>query len=207
VFASLLIIPSAARSGSPRRRHGLDARPVADALRRIDRSVDPCGETATLRALLKSLERCGYEIRTSSTAHRNLFHGRTITWNPGLRSELEPACEDGPGMPVVRDPTASLLHELVHALDGCDGRNPGEHEFEAVRIENIYRRAAGLCQRTRYGDAALPASMRRRCAPGGCTCAVPDAPARPATPSAPRAGFEAADSAPMPAGTDAEPTR
>jgi len=53
--------------------------------------------------------------------------------------------------------------ELVHALDACEGRNPCEHELEAVRVENVYRRAAGLCQRTRYGDVPLPASMTNYC--------------------------------------------
>jgi hypothetical protein len=86
---------------------------------------------------------------------------RTIGWNPALRSELEPGRDGDPGEPLRRDPTASLLHELVHAAHDCQGLNPGEHEFEAVRIENIYRRAAGLCQRPGYGDEPLPASAVR----------------------------------------------
>jgi hypothetical protein len=45
---------------------------------------------------------------------------------------------------MLRDPTASLVHELAHAAQDCSGLNPGEHELEAVRIENIYRRASGL---------------------------------------------------------------
>ena len=143
---------------------------VTAALRRIETSVDPCGETATMLAVLERLDGCRYEIRTSATAERNLFDRHaTITWNPELRSELEPSCD--------RDPTASLLHELVHAVDECEGRNPGEHELDAVRIENIYRRAAGLCQRTRYGDDVLPASMTRQCERDRCTCALPHQPA------------------------------
>jgi hypothetical protein len=51
--------------------------------------------------------------------------------------------------------------------------NPGEHELEAVRIENIYRRAAGLPQRRGYGELALPAQMVRLCGSGACSCAVP----------------------------------
>ena len=167
-IASLVLVlvgaPPAARSHAVRHRHEPEAGAVADAIRRIEESVDPCGETGAVRSVLRRLERCGYDVRTSATAERNLFDRRTITWNPDLRSELEPACEDDPATPVLRDPTASLLHELVHAADDCEGRNPGEHELDAVRIENVYRRAAGLCQRTRYGDAPLPASMTRRCA-------------------------------------------
>ena len=64
---------------------------------------------------------------------------------------------------VTRDPTASLLHEIVHAVHDCEGLDPGAHELDAVRIENIYRRAAGLCQRTGYGDVPLPAAMVRVC--------------------------------------------
>jgi hypothetical protein len=171
------------------RRHTVTA-----ALRRIEASVDPCGETATVHALLRKLEACRYDIRTSVTAERNLYDRRAITWNPDLRSELEPSCD--------RDPTASLLHELVHALDACDGRNPGERELEAVRIENIYRRAAGLCQRTRYGSDPLPASMVRECTPGRCTCTAPSAPETPTMVHAPLGERVAADSAPAEAGAE-----
>ena len=140
-----------------------DARPddpVRDALRRIRESVDPCGESREVAALLTTLARCPrWAVRISATAGRNLYDRRTITWNPALRSELEPACD--------RDPTASLLHELVHAAHACQGLAPGRDELEAVRIENIYRRAARLCQRTRYGDVPLPPAMRR----DGTTCA------------------------------------
>src|SRR5262249_19576092 len=166
----LVAAPPAARSRAV--RHGPEPDAVEDAIHRIHESVDPCGETGAVRAVLRRLERCGYEVRTSTTAEQNLFDRRTITWNPDLRSQLEPACDDDPATPVLRDPTASLLHELVHAADDCEGLNPGEHELDAVRIENIYPRAAGLCQRTRYGDAPLPASTTRSCADptgtGGC---------------------------------------
>src|SRR5262245_56518983 len=87
-----LATPAAAR------RHAGPARGVTAALRRIEASVDPCGETATVRAVLQKLDACRYEIRTSMTAARNLYDRRAITWNPELRSELEPRCD--------RDPTA-----------------------------------------------------------------------------------------------------
>jgi hypothetical protein len=45
-----------------------------------------------------------------------------------------------------------------------------------VRIENIYRRAAGLCQRHGYGEAVLPASMVRLCTAGECPCSIPSSP-------------------------------
>jgi hypothetical protein len=155
-------------------RNTADAGRIADALRRIRESVDPCGESDDVTAVLKKLESCPgarYEICTSATAARNLYDRRTVTWNPDLRSELEPAC-DADGAAVTRDPAASLLHELVHAADECEGRNPGAHELDAVRIENIYRRAAGLRQRTRYGDDPLPRAMIRPCEPGRCACAL-----------------------------------
>jgi len=44
------------------------------------------------------------------------------------------------------------------------------NEFEAVRIENIYRRARRMCQRTRYGDQLLPADMLVGCDPDHCRC-------------------------------------
>jgi hypothetical protein len=149
------------------------------ALTRLRASVDPCGQSGQVLAVLDRVEHCPratYEICTSQTADRNLFYRpmaspganapRIITWNPDLRSELEPGCDGNPFQPVTRDPVASLLHELVHALEDCEGLEPGEHELEAVRIENIYRRAAGLCQRRRYGDEILPPAMSATCPPG-----------------------------------------
>jgi hypothetical protein len=148
-----------------------DQERIVEALATIRRSVDPWGESAEVVRVLDRFERCvagRYEICTSADANRNLFerapgeHLGTITWNPDLRSELQRGCGGDPTRPVVRDPVASLLHEIVHAADDCDGVNPGEHELEAVRIENIYRRAAGLCPRTRYGEEPLPVGAARR---------------------------------------------
>ena len=149
---------------------------VAAALRRIGQSIDPCGESAEIARVLDRLAQTSarYEICETSTGWRNVFDrgeaGGTITWNPELRSELEPGCDGDPARPVMRDPTASLLHELVHALHDCEG-GVGDDEVEAVRIENIYRRAAGLCQRSRYGDERLPAEALKACTQDRCACA------------------------------------
>jgi hypothetical protein len=163
-----------------------DAAAIASALAVIERSVDPCGESADLVATVERVRRCAaarYQICTSVGAGRNLFDRparfrisgrRTITWNPGLRSELDPDRHDGGGEPMLRDPTASLVHELAHAAQDCAGLNPGEHEFEAVRIENIYRRAASLPQRRGYGPDPLPPAMVRTCTSTACTCERPD---------------------------------
>ena len=157
---------------------------IARALDQIATRVDPCGESPRVQELLEKVRRCRaatYQICIDVTAERNWFdrpdevepHAvRTIKWNPSLHNELEPACDDGSNQPVLRDPIASLLHELAHAAQDCDGLNPAEHEFEAVRIENIYRRAAGLCQRSKYGDDRLPNEMLKSCAPGNCSCTV-----------------------------------
>jgi hypothetical protein len=181
----MMLGPVAARSQLVPCHRAADAPRIAGALSRIQHSVDPCGESAEMLGVLDRLERCArasYEICTSAETGRNLFehpHGRdqprTITWNPELRSELERGCDGDPARPVMRDPTASLLHEIVHAVHDCEGLNPGEYELEAVRIENIYRRAAGLCQRTRYGDDRLPLEMVRGCGLGQCDCSVPAA--------------------------------
>jgi len=175
---ALLVVPARARVVPCR---AADAGPIADALQRLRESRDPCGESPEVRRVLARVERCAssrYEICTSSTAWRNAFDRSDgaprrglITWNPDLHTELEGGCDGDPTRPVTRDPTASLLHELVHALHDCEGLNPGEHELEAVRIENIYRRAAGLCQRSRYGDRFAPEVMKP-CSPGRCACAV-----------------------------------
>ena len=163
-----------------------DADTVGAALGAIERCVDPCGESRELRAMLETVRRCGvasYRICTSATANRNVFDRpaafrlsdrRTITWNPGLRSELDPERHVDDGAPMLRDPAASLVHELAHAAQDCAGLNPGEHEFEAVRMENIYRRAAGLPQRRRYGDVPLPAAMVRECDSTTCSCESAD---------------------------------
>ena len=164
-----------------------DAQSVAAALDEIRHAVDPCGESAQVLAVLEQVERCTgcvYRICTSPDVDRNVFDRplhvagevpfATIVWNPELRSDLEAACAGEPGFTVRRHPTASLLHELVHVAQECAGLNPGEHELEAVRIENIFRRAIGLCQRTGYGDDPLPPQMVRTCSPHRCTCARPD---------------------------------
>jgi hypothetical protein len=160
-----------------------DTDTIASALSAIERSVDPCGESADLVATVESVRRCArarYQICISSTANRNLFDRptgfrssdrRTITWNPELRSALDADGDDWPAM--LRDPAASLVHELAHAAQDCAGLNPGEHELEAVRIENIYRRAWGLPQRSRYGSQPLPPAMIMGCMPGECACERP----------------------------------
>jgi hypothetical protein len=148
---------------------------VAEALARIRAVVDPCGESSELLSLVDELERCPaarYQICARIDASRNLFERPqrgvearpgVITWNPELRSELEPECESDPARAVRRDPLASLVHEIAHAVQDCRGLPAGRLELEAVRVENIYRRAAGLCQRRGYGDEPLPAAMRRVC--------------------------------------------
>ncbi|HYD48986.1 MAG TPA: hypothetical protein VEB21_11590, partial [Terriglobales bacterium] len=159
---------------------------IADAWRRIEASVDPCGEHVEIQEVLETIRRCNgssYRVCTSVAADRNTFDPPsrrrgsarvgTITWNPTLRTELEAECDGDSDQPVRRDPTASLLHELVHAAQDCQDLEASELEMEAVRIENIYRRAAGLCQRTRYGEEPLPAQFTRACSPGRCSCERP----------------------------------
>jgi hypothetical protein len=166
---------------------GAETQPIEAALARIEASVDPCGDSSEIRAMLATLRGCTtatYQICSSPVVSRNLFDRlpaesgtrptRIITWNPDLESDLEAGCDGDPSKPVRRDPTASLLHELVHAAHDCLGIDPGQLEFEAVRIENIYRRAAGLCQRSHYGDDPLPAELRKTCDAVHCTCSAPD---------------------------------
>ena len=173
-----------------------DVRVIDDALLAIQRSADPCGESVELIAVLERLRGCttAYKICTDRNVSRNLFdpptngHSeavpRTIVWNPVLRSELEPGCDSNSSEgPVHRDPTASLVHELVHALQDCEGLNPGEHELEAVRIENIYRRAAGLAQRRGYGADLLPPEMIKICSRDWCPCS-----SNPTSPASVRSG-------------------
>jgi hypothetical protein len=159
-----------------------DAGEVKAAIAEIERSLDPCGESAEVRDVLHQFSQCaarGFRICTDRRSERNFIERAdgvadgvhaTITWNPALRTELEWGCNGDPTRAVRRDPAASLLHELVHAVQDCSGLDPAEHEFEAVRIENIYRRARQLCQRTRYGEQPLPAAMLIPCDPGHCVC-------------------------------------
>ena len=180
--AVLLVAAGVSRAEMVPCRHVSNARQVEDALARLRDARDPCGESAEMAAVLDALAGCPtarYEICVSVSADRNLFDRpstrdgiRTIVWNPGLSSELEPRCEPG-GDALRREPTASLLHEIVHAAHDCAGLDPGQLELDAVRVENIYRRAAGLRQRGAYGTERLPAGMTRSCEPGACTCAVP----------------------------------
>jgi hypothetical protein len=123
VLAVLFVAVGAQAELVPCRRGG-DAARIAEALDRIHRSIDPCGESPEIARLLDDLRRCTrahYEICIDATASRNLFERSgndgfgTITWNPELRSELEDGCGSDPAGHVMRDPVASLLHEIVHA--------------------------------------------------------------------------------------------
>ena len=148
---------------------------IAAALARIRRAVDPCGGSGEIRDVLARLARChrtATAVCTSTQAFRNEFargapnaRRRTaiVTWNPRLRAPLMGVCATDPARVVTRDPTASLLHELVHAVHDCEGLDAGRLEAEAVRIENVYRRAAGLCQRTQYGPEPVPAAAVTDC--------------------------------------------
>jgi len=192
-------LPAAARCQAGASQEEVDA-----ALAVVQRSVDPCGGSAELVSTLRAFARCGagaYPIcldRASQRSFidqgtRNGVEVTTITWNPELRTELEADCSGDASRPVLRDPTASLLHEIVHAVQDCEGLVPADHEFEAVRIENIYRRARGLCQRTRYGSDVLPASMVVSCVPGHCSCERESADLiQAAVPAAPHPGRAAA---------------
>lgn len=150
---------------------GADAPEVSSALASLRTAIDPCGESSDVMSVLEGLESCPratYRICVDRSAPRNTFDRPTaahpigtIIWNPLLRTELAPG-------PARRDPTASLLHELAHARHDCAGLDAGRLELEAVRVENVYRRAVGLEQRTGYGDDVLPSSL----IPDAHTCAV-----------------------------------
>lgn len=181
----LLLLGSVARGDAELLpcRQPSDPQRVSEALARLRAAADPCGESGEVTAVLDALAGCAtarYEICVTAAAERNLFDRpntrdgvRTILWNPDLSSELEPRCDENHD-PVRREPAASLLHEIVHAAHDCAGLDPGQHELEAVRIENIYRRAASLPQRTAYGLDPLPPSMRRVCDANSCACSVPE---------------------------------
>jgi hypothetical protein len=176
-----LVFASAAAAAGPC-EDAAAARDVGAALNQIEASIDPCGESAEILKIVGEFRTCaglGYRICRDRDSARNFIEPglraagipTTITWNPELRTELERGCGEDSQQPVLRDPVASLLHEVAHAVQDCHGLDPTQHEFEAVRIENIYRRARGLCQRTRYGDEHLPVNMTVPCEPGNCRCA------------------------------------
>lgn len=160
---------------------------VVAAIAEIEASIDPCGESNEIIRLLEAFRACsetGYAVCIDRQAERNSTDEASaengkhvyITWNPDLRSELERGCASDPARIVRRDPTASLLHEIAHVVQDCAGLDPNAHEFDAVRIENIYRRARALCQRTLYGTHALPREMVVDCEPGRCLCIPGDRP-------------------------------
>ncbi len=86
----------------------------------------------------------------------------TIEWNP---TNVTPYADGTP-----RDPCASLLHEMKHALDDDKGQRnrnlyapsplPGSGipivEVDGCREENKYRKKVGLPQRHKYGTHDLP---------------------------------------------------
>jgi hypothetical protein len=151
-------------------------REVQAALAAIERSVDPCGASAELRRVVDAFRSCWGDtcrVCVDRSRERNTTERGdpgepiTITWNPELRTELERGCGDA-ATAVRRDPIASLAHELVHVAQAVSGSEFGE--TDAVRVENIYRRANGLCQRTRYGADPLPRAMLIECTPEHCAC-------------------------------------
>jgi len=187
IFATAGLILASTPVGARTCKDAASFRDVNVALAEIEGSVDPCGQSDEVLRVVREFRRCAtgrYRICLDLNSERNFIDPgtqttgstTTITWNPELRSELEHGCGHHAGRPVLRDPNASLLHELVHAVQDCRGLDPTEHEFEAVRIENIYRRAQGLCQRTRYGEDPLPPPMIVACAPGDCSCGFTERP-------------------------------
>jgi hypothetical protein len=138
----------------------------------IRRSIDPCGESAQIVDMVDRFERCtraSYEICTDGTASRNLREPRgvdergTIIWNPALRSELRRGCDGDPARPVMRDPwrrcCTSSSTRWTTAKDATRRRVSWRPS-----VEDVYRRAVGLCQRSGYGDQLLGAEARRACA-------------------------------------------
>jgi hypothetical protein len=85
-----------------------DVGQIADALGRIRRSVDPCGESAQIRALLHELERCTrarYEICTDTTATRNLFDRAAKTGSERSRGTPSCARSSSPAAGTIRPGT------------------------------------------------------------------------------------------------------
>ncbi|WP_405177746.1 VWD domain-containing protein [Nocardia sp. NBC_01377] len=98
-----------------------------------------------------------------------------INWVPGKHGELYP------GENVRRDRCAELIHEMAHAKDAADKIDRGTRcrvrntsygaspdEVHAVGVENDYRRATGLPQRTSYSGNSIP--------PDGQECDLPKGP-------------------------------
>lgn len=82
--------------------------------------------------------------------------GSTSNWDPNYA---------GPSGGVANDPCATLAHELDHAKHNDSGTNDftstGHNgiptaEIEACNVENEYRSANGLPERTHYGGKRLP---------------------------------------------------
>jgi len=83
--------------------------------------------------------------------------GTTTLWDPKGTRRYD--------RDVRRDPTAALLHELVHACDADLGTRDASvdpdskikrNEIRATRIENNYRAEKNLPPRQKYGGKPLP---------------------------------------------------
>jgi hypothetical protein len=94
----------------------------------------------------------------SRADNRTRPQGARVYWDPTYTGELEPG--------VSADPSASLLHELAHAVQYVTSdrslkrsdRETGirESEIQATARENVYRMRKGLPARTTYGGRTLP---------------------------------------------------
>jgi hypothetical protein len=144
-----------------------------DAARAIIKKTDP-----VLSAMIDSLE--GSEVThwiefihdNPTTSEGYDEHYQVIKWNPE-------AGERYPTTGLCKDPVASLVHELYHALENqasvaspigegilqtdrkisnADTNYIPLSEVDATTAENLYRRLNGLCIRTHYGAIPLPAS-------------------------------------------------
>jgi hypothetical protein len=147
-----------------------------------------------IEPVLRDLEEAKYECRVfrkttgSATIHTEGDHVM-IGWPGGAGRYPDESCMDA---------DARLVHEIHHCWvrSKNDGAEACEFvatrtvsgalawarascEFEAVRFENRYRQAAGICERLAYGDFQVPGAERTCAAPETVCRAVTACPAPP----------------------------
>ena len=152
-------------------------------------ALDRIRANPEVEQILKDLEDAKYECRvvrkTTGSAVTDTSGNHVIIGWPGQsgRRHADDSCVDA---------DASLVHELHHCWvrSKHDGEEPCTYvptvtvsgvlvvarascEFDAVRLENRYRKAIGICERLAYDILRVPDAQR--------TCAAQEAVCRPFT--------------------------
>ncbi len=137
---------------------------VEECLERIANSGGTAGANVNQLTNSNNIHTITQTTGLSSCSPNNGANATSGPPGTGSTTNFDPSYA-GPSGGVANDPCATLAHELDHAAHNDNGTNDftstGHNgiptaEIEACRVENEYRSANGLPERTHYGGSRLP---------------------------------------------------